>query len=105
MRTQSDAEYQGRAAAYPGDAQRLAIADSGRDLHVDEARAAALIERDPTLRARKGLFHSDIQVTRIRLGRGSCRTAKKTGEEIAEAIEIGKPLTARMPETLRPIRR
>src|ERR1700688_3632375 len=106
MRTQSDAENQGCAAAGTGDAQRLAIADAGWDLHVDGARTAALVERDTALRARKGLFHGDIQVTRIRLGRRrSCRTTEKAGEEIAEAVEIGKPLAARLPESLRPIGR
>src|ERR1700688_489180 len=106
MRTQSDAENQGCAAAGTGDAQRLAIADAGWDLHFDGARTAALVERDTALRARKGLFHGDIQVTRIRLGRRrSCCTAKKAREKITEAIEIGKPLAAGVPDTLQPIRR
>src|ERR1700722_3322106 len=90
-----------------GDAQRLALAHPWRDLHVDRARTAALVEHDAALRARKGLFDGHFQVARIRLGRRRPRRApKQTGEEIAEAIEIGKPLTAAgVPETLRPIRR
>src|SRR5260370_3236874 len=106
MRTQSDAENQGRAAACHCDAQRLALAHPGRDLYVDGARTSALVEHDATLGAGKGLFHGDIQVTRIRLGRRrACPTAEKGGEKIAETIDIGKPLAARLPETLRPIRR
>ena len=108
MGTQSDAEHQGRTAAGAGDPQRLALAHPRGDLHVDVARTAAIVDHDSTPRAGKRLLHGHFDVTRISLGlRPTRRTAKQAGKEIAEAVEVGKPLAAAtgVPEALRPIRR
>ena len=56
-------------AAGAGNSQRLALADSGRYLYIDRTRAAALAERDPSLGAGVSLFHGDVQVSGIRVGR------------------------------------
>ena len=79
MRTQSDAEHQGRAAADAGDPQRLAVADPRGDLHIDVARTAALVEHDAAFRAGKRLLHGHFEVTRIGLGLAAHPPHRRTG--------------------------
>src|SRR5450631_3580776 len=106
MRAQPDTEYQRGTAADARNAQRLALDDAGRDLHIDRARTAALIQRDAALGAGKRLLHRDLEEAGLHLGfRCPGSTAKKAREEIAETIEIGKALAARLPEALPPIGR
>src|SRR5450631_1514742 len=112
MGPQFDPQYQG--ATGPANAQSLAVHDPRRDLDIDHACAAILADRYAPPGSRVGLLNRHVDLAAIGLGlRVAAWTAaghprprsKQTGKEIAEPIQIGKTMAARLAEPLLPIGR
>src|SRR6266481_8024885 len=113
MGPQFDPQNQG-APARSADAQRLAVRDPRWDLDIDHACAAVLAGRHAASGSRVGLLDRHVDLAAIGLGlRVTARTAaghagarsKQAGKEIAEPVEIGKPMGTRwgLAEPLLPI--
>src|SRR3984957_5761011 len=128
MRQHLDAKDERRVPRAAADAQCLAVADAGGDLHVHLARSAALVDGDAAFGAGERFLDRDLDDPRIGLGlatpetgaargrptRGESARAARAGaacaaeqarEEVAESVEVREPLAPRLAEVLLPVGR
>ena len=68
MRQVLDTDEDPGPAGFPGNAHRLPVRNAGRDLQINRALMALLMQVDASLCAAIGIFDADLDLARLTLG-------------------------------------